>query len=920
MKPYFLLLLLSVITLSVSAQYRIKSKVVDTNNARVVEMATVRLLSEKDSALVQGAQSDLNGNFTLSNVKSGKYILLISSVGYHDNSQNILVEKQDLMLKNIDLKENAQLLSEIEVKGTAAQMIVKGDTIEFNASAFKTSENAVVEELLKRLPGVEISSEGKITVNGEEITKIRVDGEKFFDDDIEMATKNIPADLVEKVQVLEKKSDMAQLTGFEDDDTERIINLTIKPNRKKGTFGNINGGVGMDIDNTFRYDANMFLNLMRGESQTAITGGANNVNTARSSRGRGNFSSGSGITDSQNIGINNNKILNKNLKFGGDVSFNHSSNYAETSTDKESYLKASVYNDYSNSESRNENYSLNGRVEIEWVIDSLNTLIVQPNINYNRSFTDTYREYTNMADKDTISDGYSKNRGDGHTVGGGLRAIYNRKFHKKGRSLTFNLNTTFNNSINESFNDSRKESIDTTQIVDQRTNNQSNRFNTSLRISFVEPLWNNKNQIEIAANLQTTRNVSNKKQYDKDALSNYNILDTIYSNDFENLFIQETIELNYRFTEKNYNIMLGVKADPSQTFSSTIYGNGDERNFRNSVLNFSPTARFQYNFGPKKFARIDYRGYSRQPSVNQMQPVKNNSNLMNETVGNQELNPAFDHRLRMLYTSFNDQNFSSLSISLNGGLTKDALVSNSIYDTTGKQYNQTVNSQKTPYNISGGLMYNRPLFERKFHVNTNTSLNYQTRYGYSNKGNNLEEIDIENLPLGDLSKTSNFNINEQLSFTFTHDLIEIGTKGSVRYSNTYNTLSDRSNVTWDWTVSENVVLHLPKSFTISTDLNYRTRTGYSNFDQNELLWNASIEKTLFKNKGTLSLKAFDILRRQLNIRQSIGDNYVQFTESNTLRSYFLLSFTYKISKFLGGASESDMRIPGRGHGNRPPMM
>jgi len=255
--PIFLLL-----SLSAFAQKSIQAMVFDGKNDLPIEMGAVRLLHSPDSAFVQGVQTDLKGGFMINKVKPGNYILKITMVGYTDYYQNLTMTNRDLILKSIHLKENAHLLGEVQVTGDAAQMVMKGDTTEYNATAFKTPQNAVVEDLLKRLPGVEVGTDGKITVNGQAITKIRVNGKKFFNDDVEMATKNIPAELVDKVQVLDQKSDMALLTGFEDNDTEHIINLTFKPNRKKGTFGNITGGAGLDLNNDVRYDGNMFLNMM----------------------------------------------------------------------------------------------------------------------------------------------------------------------------------------------------------------------------------------------------------------------------------------------------------------------------------------------------------------------------------------------------------------------------------------------------------------------------------------------------------------------------------------------------------------------------------------------------------------------------------------------------------------------------------
>jgi hypothetical protein len=470
-------------------------------------------------------------------------------------------------VRPIQLEENVKLLKEVEVKGTAAQLVVKGDTLEYNATAFKTQENAVVEDLLKKLPGVEISSDGKIMVNGEEVKKIRLDGKKFFDGDIEQATKNLSADMIEKIQVLEQKSDMAQLTGFEDGDTERIINLTTKPNRKKGVNGNVNGGAGADINKNFRYDSGLSLNILNGESQTSINAGANNLNNTRSSRGRGSWGGGSnaGITTSQNFGLNNNSMLSKKTTIGGDITFNHSNNFSNTESNRTSYLSSSTYNDLSNSISENDKYDANMRLELEWKIDSLQTFILQPNINYSTSDSYTERKYSYLTDNDSTSWGNSINNGTNNSLSGGLNLIYNKKSAvKKGRSFTINLNTDFSRTNGESYNLSNKYTNDTTINIDQQTKNISDRFSAGMRMSFVEPLWNNKNMIEAAVSVNTTTTTSEKNQYSYDATKrDYSIFDEEYSNNFENEFFRESIELNYRFTEKTYNVMLGLSG---QTF------------------------------------------------------------------------------------------------------------------------------------------------------------------------------------------------------------------------------------------------------------------------------------------------------------------------------------------------------------------
>ncbi len=923
-------LLIATIILSASmpalAQHSIQAMVFDGKNGLPIEMGSVRLLHLPDSVYVQGTQTNEKGNFMLNKIKPGNYNLVITMVGYVDYHQNIIMDSKNIILKTIHLQENSRLLGEVEVKGTAAQMVVKGDTLEYNATAFKTNQNAVVEDLLKRLPGVEVGTDGSITVNGQQIKKIRVDGKKFFGDDVEMATKNIPADMIEKVQVLEQKSDMAQLTGFEDNDTEQIINLTTKPNRKRGTFGNITGGAGLDLNNDARYDANSFINIMDGDSQTAITAGGNNTNTTRSGRGRAGMGSPSGgITQTQNFGVNHNSPLNSNLKIGGDASFNHSTNESITETNKESYLLGSKYTDHSNSTSNPENYSANLRLEAEWKPDTLNTILFQPTIGYNRSFSNSSNSYSYLTGADTTTVGNSSTTGNGTSLDANLNIIFSHKFaSKKGRTLTTNLQTEVVQSNSESYNLSDKTTTGVLTSINQYTKNHSDQYNFSLRMSYVEPLWNEKNLLETAIAAKMTNSTAEKDQYNKDPLSNnYTSKDSTYSNNFSNHFYSETVEMNFRHVEKLWNFLLGAKAEPSQTISNTTYGDGSVRDIPAlHVVNFSPTARFQYNFKKKKFMRIDYRGQTSQPSISQMQPVKNNSNLMNEIVGNPNLNPSFSHNFRVMYSAFNSEVFSSFNAFLNVQATKDALVTNSLYDETGKQYSQTVNAGSTPYNINGNVMFNTPIIQKRLHFNTSTSFGLDQRYGYSSKNLNSQTVNVDNLPLGDLSNTRRYNAGESLALTFTQDVFEIGIKGSFKYSSTKNNLNPALAITKDWTGSGNIVLHLPYNINFGSDLNYSTLQGYSTTDQNQLIWNGYIDKTLFNNKGAISLKVNDILHQQLNYRQTIGDNYIQYSKFNTLTTYFLVSFTYKISKFTGAKNPAERRLdferfgPGDG-GDRP---
>ena len=899
MKKLSVTTLLLLLTLTSWADYHIHTQIFDAKTQQALELITIRLL-RKDSTLVTGAQSNDEGKVALTFPQKGEYTLLVSAVGYETHTQDISIKNTQTNIPSIYLKQQAIHLSNVEVKGTAAQMVVRGDTTEYNAAAFKTHENAVTEDLLKKMPGVEVDKEGKVTVNGEEIKSILVDGKKFFGNDLQMATKNIPADMIDKVQVIDDKSEMAKLTGFDDDETNRVINLTLKKDKKKGFFGNFTGAYGLDINVDSRYNANAFLNIMQGETQTSIIAGANNTNEARSGKGRTNLSAGSGITSTENFGLNTNAELKNGVLIGGDLSFNHADNNTLSESHKESYMAdGNNFTNYDKQTKHAQNYDVNARLETEIQLNPNNKIIIQPEFSYRHNTNLNTNDYTYLNNTDTISWGNTQRSSIGHTIGAGTRVTYNHKFNKPGRTFTlrakFNFSDTQSNGLNTSSKNT--DNTNTSTYIDQQTHTDAQSISYDLRLSYVEPLYKNQHFLEISATLQNNIRNSEKQQYSKDTDGQYTLLDSTYSNTYNNLFFSEILEVNYLFKKDKYNLTLGARANPSQTLSRYLYADGLMRNITNKVWNFAPTAKLRYKFDKKEFIRIDYRGNTSQPSIEQMEPSKNNADIMNEVVGNPTLKPSFQQSLRLMYTKFYTETFASFSTGIFGSITQDALVSNSIYDETGKQYIQTVNAHDLPINIMGDLMFNTPFANKQFNFNTRTALSYNRRVGYSSRGLSLEDINLEQLLLGDLSLTHNMRAEEHITLNFTHDLIDIGTRANIIYSYTHNTLGKQmpSHVL-DWTTTGYLTLRLPYQWTISSDIGYTARYGYNVGDANELIWNASIDKTLFKNQATLSLKAYDMLNQRKNIRELIGDNFIKYEKYNTLPTYIMLSFTYRLNK------------------------
>ena len=963
MKKTTILLLLCVAAATAMAQKTLSGTILSKTDGQPVEMATVRLFAYEggDSTMVQGAQTYYDGLFILSNIRAGKYRLLVSSVGYNEHSQWVEMKNADLDLPAIRLTEQVQELAEVNVQGRAAEMTVKGDTIEYNTAAYQLAETATVEELLKKMNGVEVDKEGNVTINGEEIKGVRIDGKKFFGDDVQTATKNIPADMIEKIQVIDEKSEMAKLTGFEDDETERIINLSLKKDRKKGVFGNYSGALGTDLvtddggwfdygnpaygatdaarmvhflENDARYNANIFTNLLLGESQTTIIGGANNTNEIRSRRGRGWFGGqNAGITASENLGVNTNidltgKLDKKDdkteLLLGGDATLNHSVNDTRTQSQKESYSEVATYIDQDSTNKVTHAWDAQMRLEMEYQIDSMNKVILRPQISYSNSRYAQTNDYTYERDSVLINDGYQNQNSLQEEISAAIRATYNHKFAKHGRSLTMRANVTFKNTKGET-DTYAFDNLTNAALVDQNTLSHNNALSYSLRTSFVEPIYGKNHFIETVLSLSGSNRNSVKDQYSMDSITGNYEYDSVYSNALTNDMYTEQLELNYRWVSEKMDLTAGARVLATQTHSTTYYGNTLARDTLYNRWNWSPNVRFRYKFGQKEFARIVYRGRVNQPTIQQMEPVRNNSDAMNETVGNLGLNPAFSHNIFAMYSKFNPEKFSSMMVGMNANLTQDALTNNTIYDKTGKRYLQTVNAEMVPWNVGAHFMSNTPFYNKMFQFHSRTAVSYNQRVAYVLREQDADEIAAliaaDQLPLGDASKTGNFRMSSDLTLRFTHKIVDIGVKNTNVYSLTHNSLN-KKNISHigDWIISGDVTFHLPKSWNIATDIAYTSRSGYQGLtDVNELIWNFSIDKT-WKN-STLTLKVYDLLNDKKNIVQTVNETSVSYQKFNTLPTYAMLTFTYKLNRMGGlkatGAAAWQQQM--YESGGRPPM-
>lgn len=913
--------------MSALAEQPVSGKLEAEKDHSALEVATVRIyrMSESDSTLVGGTTTDMQGSYRLDGIPEGEYKVWYNMVGYHPASRTIQVANAPLQLPVMRLREMVTALGEVVVAGKAVEMTVKGDTLEYNTAAYQLGENASVEELLRRMNGVQVDAEGNVKVNGETITAVRIDGKKFFGSDVQAATKNIPAEMIERVQVIDEKSDMAKMTGIEDDETERIINLTLKPNRKKGVFGNYSLAAGADLvgietgrwlgytprfmEEDFRYSGNLFTNFLLGESQTTIIGSAGNTNEIRTGRGRGMFSGqNEGITRAENVGVNTNIDLSSHLRhpqegssllLGGDASMNHNRVQKQSQQDQTIYSTELTYHNTDSALSIGTGWDAKLRLELEYKANDKNKLIIKPEISYTQQENNGENTYAYERADERIKYGTQWKSSLSDNLQAGLQVLYSHGFARAGRVLSLDGKVSFSSTHSQSSTLAANFLL-MRNDVDQHILSFSNSLNYSLKASWVEPLYSTHHFLETAVTIKGNHRTSEKNQESMDttlAEPTY-VYDPVYSNRMQTDFWQEIVEANYRLVQPDYDLTLGMQFHPSQTRSLSYYGETLARDTLIQAWNWSPNANFRYKFGKREFLRLRYRGQSTQPSVNQMEPVRNNSNSMQESVGNLGLNPAFNHRFFFTYSRYNQERMSSVMTGLNGGLTQHALVENTIYDQTGKRYSQTVNAEATPWNISANVMYNTPFANKWLQFHTRTSLGYNQRVAYilrEQESGTIEEMIAGGQFLrGKPSYTGNLQAGEDLSLRLTHDWLDLGLNGQVNYNRTENSLTEVVNHTWNWTVKGDVGLHLKKDWNISLDCAYTSRYGYRLEGVNEVIFNAKVDKTW--GNATLALEAKDLLHQQKNIVEVVTADAVTYKKFNTLPTYFLLTFTYKLNK------------------------
>ena len=948
-----MLLLLVATAMQAQAQnFNVKIQLVDKGTGEPVGFATVSVTPEGKDAVLKFTQTDADGKAEIKGIPAGKYKVQGILLGYNNYEETVEVSKDvDLGKKEMTVERN--FIEGAVVSDVGNPIIVKKDTITHNVTLIKSGDNDVLEDLLKKLPGVEVSSDGTITANGKTINKIKVGGKQFFLDDPSIASKNLPANIIESISIIDEKSEQAQFTGIDDGEEETILDLGVKKGMMNGWFGNVMGGGGYDVrptDNKLRYQGAAMVANFTESAQLAFIGNANNTNNRgfqdmaassmgnmrgggmRGGMGGGGFGS-NGETTSYMAGFNGGYTWKNKSEITGNAMFNGNERSVVETTHRETEEKSGstliADNDgYSNTST----YGVRAGVRADWKISENTSLLFEPNFNvgwgaFDEASTFSTSRETNGIER-KVNDGNSKSYGDSRNQSANGRLLWRQRLGKPGRTISINARYNFNNSDMDGFNYSETNVTNwvdnqnvgvTTSVVDQMYTTKSQTQGANGRVSYTEPLGKNF-YIEANYMYNYSHRISEKVTKDKDAAGNYTIIDHDYSSEITNDVHRQNIGLNLRKQEEKYNFTVGASLQPQKTINKTKNGAVDTM-LTLKVLNWSPNARFDYNFSDAQMLRINYRGNSTQPSLTQMMPVPDNSNPQRVTLGNLGLNPSFSHNMNVMYNSTNTKTYSSFNVNLNFTYNTNNIVNASWNDAAGVQYTVPMNNDKGSWSSRLFLMFNTPIAKSKFSIMSFTNANYNN--GVSLVGNeNIDSSDEKSyLNLANYTQNTYQTVSagENLRLTYRDDIFETSLGGGTRYSQTWYSITSRNvKPTFTSNVEARFMAKVPNVINISTDARYTFYNGY-NADYNDptLVWNAEISKQLFKNQFTLALKAYDILNQSKNTYRQQRDNYTLDTRNNTLGRYIMLSLTYRFGTFGGQRGNRMGPGPGGSGGPRP---
>lgn len=940
--------LLLTATLSTYAQNKIvtvSGRVIEAGTKEPVELAAVQLLSLPDSAQVAGMTTSTQGYFSLSKQKPGKYLLKVSFIGYVTKiipvqlTANVPAKK----MGNIELATDAVMLQEAVVVAEAPQVTVVEDTLMYNSSAYRTPEGAMLEELVKKLPGAEIDDDGNVKINGKDLKKIMVDGKEFFGGDVKTGLKNLPVDMVDKLKTYDKKSDLARVTGIDDGEEETVLDLTVKKGMNQGWFGNADLGAGTKD----RYTGRMMLNRFVDKTQFSIIGSANNVNDQGFSGGGGGprWRSNNGLNATKMLGANFATQTNK-LELGGSVRYNFQDADISSINSSERFLQNGNSYSNSNNKNRNKGTNLNADFRMEWKPDTLTNIIFRPNFSYgrtnnaSRSESGTFNEdpfnlivnpndylnFDNLSDdplKDIrVNATNSASLSKGKSLSGNATLQVNRKLNNRGRNLTFRGVFGYGDNDNDQYTQSETRYYqllnhlggDSILYRNQYITTPTRNYNYTAQVTYSEPIAK-ATFLQFSYQFQYKYSKSDKTTFDLldypdwatgGALpSGYesHAVDSLSKN-AEYRYYNHDASVGLRFIRPKYQLNVGMSFQPQN--STLSYKKGDYMiDTTRTVFNFAPNMDLRFRFSKVSQLRFTYRGRSNQPTMENLLPITDNSNPLNIRMGNPGLKPSFAHTMRLFYNTYNAEKQRGIMTHFSFTATQ-----NSISNST--RYNEETGGLITrPENINGnwnafGMFgFNTALKNKKYTINTFTNVNYQNNVAF------LYNQDTKN---NDRNTSTGLTLGERVTGSYRNDWFEFSLNGSINYTAERNKLRPENNqepYTYSYGASTNITM--PWKMTLATNIANQSRRGYrdSSMNRDELIWNAQLAQSLLKGAATVSFEVYDILRQQSNISRSLSADMRSVSEYNGINSYCMVHFIYRLNIFGSKAAREKMMNSGR---------
>lgn len=929
--------------LLVNAQ--VKGRVTDSASGKPIDKAVIGLALKSNQGDTSYYFTDEKGAFSISPMPEGDFSLIITNHGYQPVAKFIRVPQK---LKTMDLgsfalSQRAKLLDEVVV--TVAPIVIKEDTIEYNADAFKVKENATTEDLLKKLPGVTVDKDGNVKAQGKDVKKIRVNGKDFFGGDVKTATRELPANIIDKVQVIDDYGDQATVSGIKDGEPDKIINLQIKKDKNKGFFGRATVGAGTDD----RYQASFNGNYFNNQQQISLFANSNNTNQSlfnfgnmAANRGMGSMmkmgqgmmndmggasglmnamqngdqsfvssgvNSSSGITRSTSVGMNYRDQWSRRISVYGSYSYSHRNNDAIQNSTTQNFFQGGSFTNDQQSESVTKGDNHRFYFNMEYQVDSFNYLKLSPTITYATSKGNSnslFNYYTTSGSKTSDGNNSSLTGNESPNISGTL--LYNHRFRKKGRNLSANL--SLGTSASDNTQDARNNTITYVQPGNsfsqyQYIDQQNDNHNYGIRITYSEPL-SRKRSLDIAAshNLSYARN--DKATYSVDAVTGNRLFIPGLSNDYENNYYTNRIGVSVRTTMKKYNYTLGLSVLPVSQQGYSITKDSAYRPINR--VNIFPIARFAYNFSRSKTLSLNYSGNATQPTYSQLQDVLDVSNQQSATRGNPFLKPAINHNINFSFNNFNFISGKVLFTNINFTTIQNQIINNTISrNNTGAQLSIPENVNGF-YNVLGFYTFSKPYKNRKYVLTLTGNVNYNHNI---NLVDSIRTIGKNWIASQGMNLEFNYKSWLELGVGAQYSINDVKYKSPVALP-----LSLRNTFSSAWVLSSNINIDIPKNWVLRYDFDYTINNGISSsVSRNLAIFNVSLEKQLFKKKnGFLKLAAYDLFNQNTNINRSVTANSIVDTRSNNLTRYFLFTFTYRLQKFKGQRPKA----PGFGNMANPP--